>query len=62
MRISRGQNFLLLGGSQETHSIMQETAVKLNEHLDKHGRRLGDLSPGELCEVCRQVVETIRRS
>ena len=31
-RITRGPNFLLAGGSQETHGVMQETAVKINEH------------------------------
>ena len=30
-RITRGKNFLLCGGTQETHAVMQETAVKINE-------------------------------
>jgi hypothetical protein len=59
-RLTRGKNFLLLGGSQETHGLMQETAVKLNEQLDKRGKRLEDVSPGELQAICRDVVETIR--
>ena len=28
------EEFLLLGGSQETHGVMQETAVKINERLE----------------------------
>lgn len=56
-RITRGKNFVLLGGSQETHSVMQETAVKINEHLDREGKRLEDVSAGELRDICREVRE-----
>jgi len=61
-RITRGNNFLLLGGSQETHGIMQETAVKVNEQLEKRGKRLENVSVGELRDICRDVTESIRRS
>ncbi len=61
-RITRGKNFLLLGGSQETHGIMQETAVKVNERLDGRGKRLENVSVGELHDICRDVTESIRRS
>ena len=58
-RITRGKNFLLLGGSQETHGVMQETAVKINEHLDKRGKRLEDVSVRELRQICRDVGDSI---
>ncbi len=61
-RITRGKNFLLLGGSQETHGFMQETAVKVNERLDRRGKRLENVSVGELRDICRNVTESIRRS
>lgn len=61
-RLTRGKNFFLVGGCQETHAVMQETAVKINEQLDKRGRRLEDVSPSELGRICRDVVETIRPS
>ena len=54
-RITRGKNFLLAGGSQETHGMMQETAVKINEHLDRKGKKLSDVSLGEF----RDIVEDI---
>ncbi len=56
-RLTRGENFALFGGSQETHAVMQETAVKINEHLDKRGKRLEDVSVGELRDICRDVTE-----
>ena len=54
-RLTRGKNFVLYGGSQETHAQMQETAVKVNEHLDRRGKRLEDVSPRELRDIFREV-------
>jgi hypothetical protein len=56
-RLTRGKNFLLVGGSQETHSVLQETAIKINEHLDKRGKRLEDASVDEIRDICREVVD-----
>ena len=50
-RLTRGKNFVLCGGSQETHSRMQETAIKVNEHLDREGKRLDDVTPREFCDI-----------
>lgn len=56
-RITRGRNFVLAGGSQETHGMMQETAIKINERLDKAGKQLSDVSINEL----RDIVADIRK-
>jgi hypothetical protein len=60
-RVTRGKNFLLWGGSQETHGMMQETAIKVNERLDKQGKRLEDVSVRELREICHDVTDSIGR-
>jgi hypothetical protein len=54
-RITRGPNFFLLGGSHETHGVMQETAIKLNEHLLRNGRDLADLSAEEFRDILREI-------
>ena len=59
-RLTRGKNFVLIGGCQETHAVMQETAVKINEHLDRRSQRLEDVSVKELRTICSDVVESIR--
>lgn len=59
-RLTRGKNFLLVGGCEHTHAVMQETAVKINEQLDKRSKRLEEVSPSELRSICRDVVESIR--
>jgi hypothetical protein len=56
-RITRGKNFFLLGGSQETHGRMQETVIKLNEELTRRGQALAEVSLPEL----REIVEDILR-
>jgi len=58
-RLTRGKNFVLVGGSQDTHAVMQETAIKVNERLDKRGTRLEDIPIPELRKVFREVSESI---
>jgi hypothetical protein len=57
-RLTRGENFVLYGGSQETHARMQETAIKINEHLDRRGKQLEDVSPREMIDIYREVTES----
>jgi hypothetical protein len=54
-RITRGRNFLLAGGSKETHGLMQETAIKINEHLDRAGKELVDISARELRDIVAEI-------
>ena len=50
-RITRGNNFLLAGGSEETHGLMRETILKVNEELDARGLDLADVSAEELRDI-----------
>ena len=50
-RVTRGPNFLLAGGSQETHAKMQETAIKINERLDQKCKQLAEISTEELRDM-----------
>jgi len=43
-RVTRGRDFVLVGGSKDTHEALQERAIKVNEELDRRGMRLGDVS------------------
>ena len=58
-RLTRGKNFVLCGGSEQTHAAMQETAVKINEHLDNRGKQLEDVSVKELKDICHEVADSI---
>lgn len=56
-RITKGENFLLYGGSEETHALMQETAIKVNEKLDQKGAKLEDCTPRDLANIFREIFE-----
>lgn len=51
-RITKGRDFLLVGGSEETHERLTEHAVKVNEELDRRGMRLSDVrSKDEMTDI-----------
>ncbi len=50
-RITTGEKFVLLGGSQETHERMTETMVKTFEELKRRDRQLESVDPRELGEI-----------
>ena len=54
VRLTRGKNFELHGGSQETHELMQEKCIKLNEKLKDRGRQLEDLEHAELHDLAQE--------
>ncbi|MBQ7207181.1 MAG: hypothetical protein IJS01_05220 [Lentisphaeria bacterium] len=56
-RITEGDNFCLVGGSEETHDRMTETAIKFNEKLSRRGKKLGDLSPEEFRDLMQEASE-----
>jgi len=53
-RITKGENFCLVGGSEETHESMTETAVKFNEKLSRKGKTLDDLSRDEFLDMMQE--------
>ena len=55
LRITRGKNFHLVGGSKDTHEAMQETAIKFNEELAKRGRHLAEISPKEFTDIMHKL-------
>jgi hypothetical protein len=56
-RLTRSENFLLVGGSQETHERMQEVAVRFDEALEKRGKPLQDTSAEEAADLLRKALE-----
>jgi len=50
-RLTSGEQFAILGGSQETHERMTETVVKTFEELKRRDRNLDSVDPKELEEI-----------
>ena len=56
-RLTKGDNFILVGGSEETHETMKETAIKFNEQLSRRGKHLEELSKDEFIDMLRNASE-----
>lgn len=54
-RITTGSNFALVGGTEDTHEVMTETAIKINEKLAAKGKRLDEVSGDEFDEIADSV-------
>ncbi len=50
-RITTGENFAIVGGSEETHGRMTETVIKTFEELKHRGKQLEEVEPKELAEI-----------
>ena len=54
-RVTTGQNFALVGGTEETHELMTEKAVKINEKLAARGKQLEEVSRQEFDDIAHSV-------
>ncbi len=54
-RLTAGPNFILAGGTEETHEVMTEKALKINEKLAAKGKRLEEVSHEEFDEIAHAV-------
>ena len=54
-RITTGDNFALVGGTEETHERMTEKAVKINEKLKARGKQLEEVTREEFDDIAQEV-------
>ena len=53
-RITTGEQFAIVGGSEETHGRMTETVVKTFEELKTRRKHLHQIEPQELAEILQK--------
>ena len=53
-RVTQGERFLLLGGSEETHERMQGVVIRMCEKLERKGKTFGELSSDEFEDLARE--------
>ncbi|HEV3263506.1 MAG TPA: hypothetical protein VG013_42110 [Gemmataceae bacterium] len=56
-RITRSEHFILVGGSEETHERMQDTAIRFGEKLKDRGKALHETSADEAIDLLRESLE-----
>jgi hypothetical protein len=54
-RLTTGPNFVLMGGSEETHEVMTEKVTKINEKLTAAGKRLEEVSQTQFEDIAHSV-------
>ena len=54
-RVTTGPNFALVGGTEETHELMTEKAIKINEKLKAKGKQLEEVSREEFDDIAHAV-------
>lgn len=60
-RITETDEMVLVGGSEETHERMQETAIRFGEELEKRGKALPETSISEAFDLLREAIERTGR-
>ena len=50
-RVTRAEDVLLVGGSEETHERMQDTIIHVSEAVEKDGKRIRDLTVEEMIDL-----------
>jgi len=55
IRITKGENFHLFGGSKQTHENMQEKVIKFNEELSRKKKSLDEINREEFVEIAEKV-------
>ncbi|MCF7689828.1 MAG: hypothetical protein K9M98_13180 [Cephaloticoccus sp.] len=53
-RITTGDKFAIVGGSEETHGRMTETVIKTFEELKGRGKQLHEVEAVELTDIIKQ--------
>ena len=53
-RVTHSEHFLILGGSEETHERMQDTAIRFAEALRRRGKALDETTAEEALDLLRE--------
>ncbi|MGJ8653489.1 MAG: hypothetical protein ACSHX8_09475 [Opitutaceae bacterium] len=53
-RITQAERFAIVGGTEETHGRMTETAMKTFETLDRRGKSLESVEKKELHDIIKE--------
>ena len=56
-RVSRGPDFVALGGDREGHEHLRETVAEIRSEVGRRGRELGEVRPEEFREILHRALE-----
>jgi hypothetical protein len=53
-RVTRNEEFLVIGGSEETHERMQDVSIRFHESLRRRGKRLPETPVEEVIDLLHE--------
>jgi hypothetical protein len=56
-RVTKGDDFLLLGGSEQTHGRMQDLVLRMSEKLKRKGKSFHELSRTDFENLVRDSIQ-----
>jgi hypothetical protein len=56
-RVSRGEDFLALGGSKEGHEHLRETVAEVSDEVKRRGSTVGEVRREEFREILARALE-----
>ncbi len=56
-RITKGEEFFLVGGSEETHERMQDVVIHVAESLKNKGKRIQDACVEEVIDLMHKAMD-----
>ncbi len=56
-RVTTGEEFVLVGGSSETHEKMQNVVIHFTESLQDRGKRVCDAEAAEILDLLTRAIE-----
>jgi hypothetical protein len=60
-RVTRNEDVMIVGGSEETHEQMQEISIKFNESLKDSGKRLHEAEVREVLDMLHKALENVSK-
>ena len=61
IRVAKGKNFRIFGGSEKTHEMMLDKMMEFNRHLDKRSKTLDEISEKEFCQIAKYIGLKIKK-
>jgi hypothetical protein len=56
-RVSRGDDFVALGGTREAHEHLRETVAGISDEVKRRGRDLAEVHREELRDILSRVID-----
>lgn len=58
-RVSRGEDFVAVGGTKEGHEHLRETVAEISDEVKRRGRSLVEVRREELRELVERAIEKV---